>query len=276
MMIRSTRTRFTTLTLATLSVAGIAYFAVAESQQQEPHKWEVHDRTRPHPKVIQPGTPSTQEQPGKAPSDALVLFDGKDLAHWVSEDGSEPMWKVESGHMEAANKGLMTKEKFGDVQIHAEWSAPTPPQGTDQGRGNSGIYIMGFYEVQVLDSFENDTYADGQAAALYGQYPPLVNACLPPGMWQTYDIVFHAPQFGEGDKVEKPATVTVLHNGVLVQDHRELKGATSHHSPGVYKRHDEKLPIHLQFHGNPVRYRNFWVRELPPVNSDITVGAPKK
>jgi hypothetical protein len=212
--------------------------------------------------VITPGTPSSQEQAGKAPSDALVLFDGQDISHWTSEDGTPPLWKVEGGHMTADGKGLMTKEAFGDLQIHAEWAAPTPAIGEGQGRGNSGIYIMGNYEVQVLDSYQSDTYADGQAAALYGQYPPLVNACLPPGQWQTYDVIFHRPHFKDDGSVETPATITVIHNGVLVQDHATLKGTTAHHSPGVYKKHADKLPIHLQFHGNPVQYRNIWVRQL--------------
>jgi hypothetical protein len=260
-MPRSNWMRTTTAVMTALLGGGIAYFAFADQQKEK--KWEVHDRTRPHPPVIQPGTPSTQEQAGKAPSDALILFDGKDLSHWQAEGGGgEAPWKVESGYMEAAGKSIETKEPFGDCQLHVEWAAPVPATGKDQGRGNSGVYIMGFYEVQVLDSFENDTYADGQAAALYGQYPPLVNASLPPGQWQTYDIVFHGPRFGEGDQVTRPGTVTVFHNGVLVQDHRDLKGTTSHHSPGFYKRHPEKLPIHLQFHGNPVRFRNIWIRQL--------------
>ena len=164
--------------------------------------------------------------------------------------------------MTADGKGLMTKEAFGDVQIHAEWATPNPPKGEDQGRGNSGIYIMGNYEVQVLDSYKSDTYADGQAAALYGQYPPLVNAMRPPGQWQVYDIIFRRPHFADDGKVLKPATVTVFHNGVLCQDHSELKGTTAHHSPGVYEKHPDKQPIHLQWHGNPVRFRNLWVRQL--------------
>ena len=240
---------------------GIAFFAMAD--HHEGKKWAVHDESRPKPKVIQPGTPSTPEQPGKAPSDALVLFDGKDLSHWEATGGGEPTWKVASGYLEVAGKKeLQTKDPYGSCQLHVEWASPEKVEGTSQHRGNSGVYIMGNYEAQVLDSYGNETYADGQAAALYGQYPPLVNASLPPGQWQTYDIVFHRPQFAEDGKVTKPATMTIFHNGVLVQDHRELKGTTAHHSPGVYTKHADKLPIRLQNHGNPVRFRNIWIRQL--------------
>ena len=245
--------------MAVLLSGGAGFFALAE----EATKWAVHDETRPRPKVIQPGTESIADQPGKAPADALVLFDGKDLSHWSDDAGGAPTWKVESGYMEAAGgKNLVTKDAFGSCQLHVEWASPEKVEGTGQGRGNSGVYIMKNYEVQVLDSYENETYADGQAAALYGQFPPLVNASRGPGKWQTYDIVFHRPQFDASGKVTKPATITVLHNGVLVQDHTEFRGKTSHKSPGVYSAHADKLPILLQFHGNPVRFRNIWIRHL--------------
>ena len=249
-----------TIAIAALVGGGVTYFATAD--HHEAPKWKVHDMSRPKPKVIQPGTPSTPEQPGKAPSDALILFDGKDLTHWQAPDGGEATWKATGAYMEAAGKDLQTKESFGDCQLHVEFATPEKVDGEGQGRGNSGVYLMGKYEVQVLDSFENETYADGQAAALYGQYPPLVNASLPPGQWQTYDIVFHGPRFGDDGKVTRPATMTVFHNGVLVQDHAVLKGTTSHHSPGVYEKHAEKAPIRLQFHGNPTRFRNIWIRQL--------------
>ena len=252
---------FMLLATAALVGGGVVYFAVAGSDK-ETKKWAVHDETRPRPVEIQPGTPSTQEKVGKAPSDALLLFDGQDLSKWQAVGGGEATWKVASGYMEAAGKDLLTKDAFGDCQLHVEWAAPEPPQGTGQGRGNSGVYIMGNYEVQVLDSFHAETYADGQAGALYGQFPPLVNASAPPGQWQFYDIVFHGPRFADDGKVIRPATMTVFHNGVLVQDHTELKGTTSHHSPGVYTKHAEKLPLRLQFHGNPVRFRNIWIRQL--------------
>jgi hypothetical protein len=253
---------------ATALVGGsIAYRAIAAEgakvMSKTDPRYEVHDMKRPRPVVITPGTESTQAEAGKAPSDALVLFDGKDLSHWEAEGGKgEAPFKIKGGYMEAAKPGMQTKDKFGDIQLHAEWSEPEDIKGESQGRGNSGFYIMGRYEVQVLDSYKNDTYADGQAAALYGQYPPLVNSTRPPGQWNVYDIVFHRPRFDESGKVTKPATVTVFHNGVLVQDHAELKGATGHHQAGTYEKHADREPLHIQFHGNPVRFRNIWVRDL--------------
>lgn len=253
---------------ATALIGGtIAFHAVAADKAKvmsltDP-KYEVHDMSRPKPTVITPGTSSTQDEAGKAPSDAVILFDGKDLSHWEAEGGGgEATFKIKGGYMEAAKPGMQTKDKFGDIQLHAEWSEPEDIKGESQGRGNSGFYIMGRYEVQVLDSYKNETYADGQAAALYGQYPPLVNATRPPGQWNVYDVIFHRPHFDESGKVTKPATVTVIHNGVLVQDHSELKGTTGHHSPGKYEKHPDREPLHIQFHGNPVRFRNIWVRDL--------------
>jgi hypothetical protein len=247
--------------LAYWAAAGDAPGAGPAGQQKQ---WAVHDENRPHPRVVTPGTESTQEQPGKPPSDAIVLFDGKDLSKWQSaKGGAEAPWKVENGVLVVNGGGdIVTKEEFGDCQLHVEWATPNPPSGESQGRGNSGVKIMGRYEVQVIDSYQADTYADGQAGALYGQYPPLVNASRPPGQWQTYDIVFHAPKFSGDGKVTQPATCTVIHNGVLVQDHAELKGTTAHKSPGVYKAHPPKQPLLLQDHHNPVRYRNIWIRPL--------------
>ena len=173
-------------------------------------------------------------------------------------------WRIVDGAMEvvAGTGGIQTREDFGDVQLHVEWMSPAPPRGTDQDRGNSGVFFMGMYEVQVLDSWENVTYADGQAAALYGQYPPLVNASRKPGEWQSYDIVFRRPRFDASGKVTSPARVTVLHNGVLVQDNVELTGPTGHYSRPPYAAHADRLPVSLQDHGHPVRFRNFWVRSL--------------
>lgn len=246
---------------AALLVGGGTYFAMADHHEQK--KWAVHDMLRPKPTVITPGTFSTPEQPGKAPSDALVLFDGKDMSKWQKVGGGDPTWKVASGHMEVAGRGdVQTKDSFGDCQLHVEWATPEVVKGDGQGRGNSGVFFMGRYEVQVLDSYGNETYADGQAAALYGQHPPLVNASLPPGQWQVYDIVFRRPHFDADGKVTKPATVTVFHNGVLVQDHAQLKGTTSHKKEGTYEKHGDKEPIRLQDHGNPTRFRNMWIREL--------------
>jgi len=227
-------------------------------------KWRVHDSKRPHPKVIVPGTFSTQEQPGKPPSDAVVLFDGTDLSKWRDGKGNPPSWKVENGYMEVAGKGgsIFSREEFGDCQLHVEWCAPVPPKGDSQGRGNSGVIIMNQFEIQVLDSYENVTYADGQAAAIYGQYPPLVNACRPPGQWQVYDIAFTAPRWKEG-KLEAPAYVTVFHNGVLVHHHTAILGPVQHRNVAKYgSSGPSKGPLQLQDHGNPVRYRNIWYRPL--------------
>ena len=221
--------------------------------------WHVHDGTRPQPPVITPG-----EKPGDAPSDAVVLFDGKDMGKWTSS-GGEAKWIAKDGYFECVPKSgyLFTKESFGpEVQLHIEWAAPTPPEGNDQGRGNSGVFFYGgTYEIQVLDCHGNQTYPDGQTSALYGQWPPLVNACRKAGEWQTYDIIFSAPRWKDG-KLESPAYATVFHNGVLTQNHRALFGGTTHRKIVDYKPHAEKGAIGLQDHGNPVRYRNVWVREL--------------
>ena len=231
---------------------------------QAPMKWKIHDLNRPTPPVIDPGTASTQDAAGRPPSDAVVLFDGKDLSHWADKDGKPAKWKVENGYAEVvADTGyIATRDSFGDCQLHVEFSEPTPPQGESQERGNSGVFPMGLYEIQVLDSYENKTYADGQASAVYGQYPPLVNASRPPATWQSYDIIFHRPRFAADGKVLHPARVTILHNGVLTQDNVELTGPTAHGSRPPYKKHAEKLPLQLQDHGHPVRYRNIWIREL--------------
>lgn len=234
------------------------------SAAQAPMKWKIHDLNRPLPPVIDPGTASTQDVPGRPPSDAVVLFDGKDLSHWTSVEGGGPAkWKVENGYMEVVAKTgyIATHDSFGDCQLHVEFAEPTPPHGESQERGNSGVFLMSTYEIQVLDSYENKTYADGQASAVYGQYPPQVNASRPPAQWQTYDIIFHRPHFKDG-KVTQPARVTVLHNGVLVQDNVELTGPTAHGERPPYKAGPDKMPLQLQDHGNPVRYRNIWIREL--------------
>jgi hypothetical protein len=181
----------------------------------------------------------------------------------VDKDGKPAGWKVENGYMEVVAKtgNISTRDSFGDCQLHVEFSEPTPAEGESQERGNSGVFLMSTYEIQVLDSYENKTYADGQAGAVYGQYPPLVNASRPPGQWQTYDVVFHAPRFAKG-KLTAPARVTLLHNGVLVQDNVELTGPTAHGERPAYKPGPDKGPLQLQDHGNPLRYRNIWIREL--------------
>ena len=226
-------------------------------------KWHVHDPNRPQPKVVTPGTFSTPETPGKPPSDAVVLFGGKDLAQWRSAGGKPAGWDVQDGVIVCKPKSgdIFTKDEFGDIQLHLEFATPTPPKGDSQDRGNSGVFLFGKYELQVLDSYQNRTYADGSCASIYGQYPPLVNVSRPPGEWQTYDAVFIAPRFKEG-KLESPAHITVFHNGVLVQNHVEILGESGHKILAKYTAHDPKGPIRLQDHGNTTRYRNIWVRPL--------------
>lgn len=242
------------------------FVTAAIASAQVDTRWKIHDLTRPVPPVVTPGTASTPDTAGQPPSDAVVLFDGKDLSHWLEKDGNAAKWKVESGYMEVVPKTgeIHTKEAFGDCQLHVEFREPTPPKGQSQERGNSGVFLMGLYEIQVLDSYENKTYADGQASAVYGQYPPQVNASRAPGEWQAYDIIFHRPHFDASGKVIQPARVTVLHNGVLVQDNVELTGPTAHGERPPYQAGPDKLPLALQDHGNPVRYRNIWIRELKP------------
>jgi len=222
-------------------------------------RWAVHDMERPLPEAVKAG-----KQAGDAPCDAIVLFDGKDLSQWEStKDGGPAKWKVENGYMEIVKEtgGIRTKQGFGDCQLHVEWASPTKAKGKNQDSGNSGVYLMSKYEVQVLNSYENRTYADGMAGAMYGQNPPLVNACRGPGEWQSYDIIFRRPVFLSGIVV-KPARITVLHNGVLIQDNFKIEGETVWKKRAKYKSHGDKLPLLLQDHGHPVRYRNIWLREL--------------
>ena len=224
-------------------------------------KWRVHDVSRPRPLVITPGAQNSQP-----PSDAVVLFDGKDLSKWetiTKGKSMPPRWKVENGYMEVVpgTGGIQTKEKFGDIQLHLEWATPAEVFGKSQSRGNSGVLLMSRYEVQVLDSYDNPTYADGQAAAIYGQVPPPVNASRKPGEWQTYDIVFEAPAF-EGDKVVKPAYVTVFQNGVLMHIRQVIIGRTPLAKLGTYEAHAPEEPLQLQNHGSPVHFRNIWIRRL--------------
>lgn len=228
-------------------------------------KYKRHDMQRPRPPVRDPGQPSEKEF-AKPPADAVVLFDGKDLSKWERKPGAkdadkspEPKWKIENGYMEIVPKSgsIVTKDKFGDCQIHIEWATPekVDPEMKGQKRGNSGVFLPGHNEVQVLDSYQNDTYADGQAAAVYGQYPPLENVCRKPGEWQTYDITLEQPRFDEKHKLTRPCRLTVIQNGIMVQDHVELGGGATEGTLG------------LQDHTNPVRYRNIWIRKLNP--SDI-------
>lgn len=253
-----------------------AVLVLAQAPEQEPigytdtpmlpgQPWRVHDLNRPHPRQITPGA-----QVGQPPSDAVVLFDGKDLSHWYTNGkganrGKQmpPMWKVGNGYLEVApfSGDLITKEKFGDCQIHVEWASPTLIQGSSQSRGNSGVLIMSRYEIQVLDSYDNVTYADGQAGAIYGQFPPLVNPIRKTGEWNSYDIAFEAPKFENG-KLIKPAYVTVFFNGVLVHNRQQIIGRMAHRQVGTYAPHAPEEPLMLQDHHTPVRYRNIWVRPL--------------
>ncbi len=205
------------------------------------------------PTVINPGPA------GGPPSDAVVLFGGKDLSQW---DGGDK-WLVKDGVATSQAQAIKTKRMFGDCQLHVEFATPEKVVGNGQGRGNSGVFLLDRYEVQILDSYQNETYFDGQCASIYKQRPPLVNACRKPGEWQTYDLVFHGPRFDLHGQVTKPATITLFHNGVLVHDHFELLGDTSYIRPPLYLPHPPKGQIALQFHGNPVRFRNIWIRELP-------------
>jgi len=212
----------------------------------------------PEPPIITPG--KTDADP---PSDAVVLFDGKDLSAWEGGD----QWKIEDGVAIVQGGDITTKQSFGDCQVHIEWSSPVPPTGESQGRGNSGVFLMDRYEVQILDSYENKTYFDGQASAIYKQSPPMVNVTRPPGEWNTFDIIWTAPKFKDDGSLQSPAYVTVLHNGVLTLNHFELEGVTPFNELPKYTAHGE-APIHLQNHGNPVRYRNIWVREIKPLKGE--------
>jgi hypothetical protein len=215
----------------------------------------------PEPKVIDPGPV------GGPPSDAVVLFDGKSLSQWKGGD----KWIVKDGYAIAAGEPLIhSKQSFGDCQLHVEWATPEKVEGHGQERGNSGVFMMDLYEIQILDSYDNPTYFDGQAAAIYKQRPPLVNACRKPGQWQTYDILFEAPRFDEQGKLVRPAFVTVFQNGVVVQNHTQILGASAWDQAPKYTAHPSKLPLALQFHVNPVRFRNIWIRELPPADAPPT------
>ncbi|MDD3582685.1 MAG: DUF1080 domain-containing protein [Kiritimatiellae bacterium] len=242
------------------------------------HAWAVHDMNRPVPKKI-------TAEPGQPPSDAIVLFDGTSLDNWESTKGEPTKWRLVDGALESVKGAgnIRTKQSFGDCQLHIEWAAPIRVEGQGQDRGNSGVFLMGNYEIQVLDSYEtevlpdgsnkNPNYADGQAASVYAENPPMVNACRKPGEWQTYDIVFHQPIW-EGETLKWPGSVTVFHNGVLVQDHWEMEGLTTHCRRRPLKPHANKLPLQLQDHGSPVRFRNIWLREIPSRYANTTHGGP--
>jgi len=224
-------------------------------------RWPQHSMDRPRPPVVDPGP---ERPPVPPPGDAIVLFDHGSLSAWRQHDGSPARWAVRGDYFEVepGTGNIVTARAFGDCQLHVEWAAPTPPAGESQERGNSGVFLMGLYEVQVLDSYHNDTYPDGQAASVYGQFPPLVNASRPPGQWQSYDIIFHRPRFDASGAVTSPARLTVFHNGVLVQDNVALSGPTANKERPPYHVTPDSLPLELQDHNNRVRYRDIWIRPI--------------
>lgn len=269
----------TLLSVSTLSISVLLSWSAVAAGSSGPrfygdppddhHPWAVHDGNRPQPKRVTPGTFSSQEQPGKPPSDAIILFDGTDLSKWQSDKGAAAKWLVKDGYMEVVpgTGEIRTREGFGDCQLHIEYAAPAKVEGDSQGRGNSGVFLMGRLEIQVLDSYNNVTYADGHAGAYYGVNPPMALPLRPPGEFQVYDIVFRRPIYRDGQPVD-PGYVTVFMNGVLVQDHTPIEGPGGHMGrsrPGPFP---DKGPLSLQDHGNPTRFRNIWYRELPPRPAD--------
>lgn len=255
--------------------AGLVYAAegYTDTPKQPNGKWHVHDPNRPQPPVVKPGEQFSQK--ADAPSDATVLFNGKDFSKWTSANGGEVKWKIQDDYMEVTPKSgvIRTKDEFGDFQLHLEFATPEKVEGKGQGRGNNGVNIFGQYEIQILDSYQNETYADGGAGSMYGQYPPMVNASRPPGEWQTYDIIFEGPRWDDSGKNTRKATVTVLHNGVIIHNKTEFFGRTGHRNFGNYDKPGRtKGPIELYEHGNPVRFRNIWIRELKGYDSGASAG----
>ena len=239
-----------------IAFALLAFFAVPVPAEEY-----LNGITWERPVVVDPGP--TDATP---PSDAVVLFDGKDMSKWKNGEN----WPVADGVVSSGKGQITSKETFGDCQVHIEWASPTVVKGKGQGRGNSGLFLMGIYEIQILDSYDNETYFDGQAGAIYKQTPPMVNAMRPPGQWNTYDVIWTAPRFNEDGSLKSPAYITAIHNGVVIQNHFELKGDTPFNRPPQYNKHDSKGPISLQDHGNPVRFRNIWVREIAPAKGEQT------
>lgn len=246
------------LAVAILLTMAHAPYAAA----QQPSGWKQHDMSRPRPPVVQP---AEQLLPARPPADAIVLFSGNDLGAWQKPNGSAAGWTAADGAFQVVpGQGTIeSKQHFGDVQLHVEWASPDPPRGTNQDRGNSGVFLMGRYEVQVLDTYQAETYADGQTGAIYGQYPPLANVTRAPGEWQAYDIYFRRPRFAADGTLQERARITVVHNGILVQNNEEILGPTSWMQFSPYAAHPDTGPIQLQDHGSPVRFRNIWVRPLP-------------
>lgn len=251
--------KFTLFPFLMLLIMGAAIPAFAQ-QKDIKLPPEATEFWEPEPRVVTPG--ASDHLP---PSDAIVLFDGSNLNQWIGlkENGAAP-WKVEDGAFTvgAGTGGIESKESFGDAQIHLEWRSPSEVKGESQGRGNSGFFLMGKYEVQVLDSYNNRTYSNGQAGSIYKQHPPLVNATRPPGEWNTYEIIFKAPRFNADGMVISAARVTLIHNGVLVQNDVEVRGPTEYIGIPNYQAHEEELPYMIQDHGDAVSFRNIWVRKL--------------
>jgi len=257
-----------TTALAVGVAASAAFAGLYGDTPDAKHAWAVHDNNRPRPAII-------TADPGKTPSDAVVLFDGSSLDAWLDKDGKPCRWAIIDGAMQVVpgTGEVQTKASFGDCQLHIEFATPTKVEGSSQGRGNSGVFPMGMHEIQVLDCFDNDTYPDGQCSSVYAENPPLVNACRKPGEWQTYDIVFHQPIW-DGETLKHPGTVTVIHNGVLTQDNWEFEGLSTHCQRRPLKPYATKLPLKLQDHNNPMRFRNIWIREIPSRYANTTHGGP--
>jgi len=263
------------LLIAVFTISGILLLGPAQSAQHESGmgyedtpmlpggKWHVHDANRPQPAKVTAGTCSTQERAVLPPSDAEVLFEGKDISKWKNAEGGPAHWTVRDGYLEVAPKtgDIYTREDFGDIQLHVEWRTPAPLKPGNVWQGNSGVFLFGAYELQVFESSRNLIYADGQAGAIYGQYPPLVNPSCDPGGWQVYDIIFNPARFQDG-KLETPAYITVFKNGVVIQNHTAILGDSGHRILPHYTDRGSKGPIRLQDHGDFVRYRNIWVRPL--------------
>lgn len=265
--------------LPTILVAGLASFRALgfpevttngvtgfqDTPMQPDGKWHVHDPARPQPPVVTPGHKFSEM--AAPPSDAIVLFDGKDLSQWRDRDNGGPApWKVEDGVAVSVKHDIVTTNQFGDVQLHLEYRDPDLTGRVGQDRGNSGVFLMGRFEIQVLDCYQSLTYADGTTGAIYGQHPPLVNACRPDGEWQTYDIIFNVPHFDANGKLVTPAYATVIFNGVVVQNHQAIRGDTNWRVPGNYSSTAMTGPLALQYHGNSVAFRNIWVRPIAVVN----------
>lgn len=259
-----------TLRVAVIAAFGVAAMNLSAAEGQKlgyndtpivpGTAWHVHDGDRPQPRVVTPGATFSHACP--APSDAIVLFNGKDFSKWQGEKG-DVKWKIEGDYMETTKSGrIRTKDEFGDFQLHLEFATPVKVEGNGQGRGNNGVNIYGMYEIQILDSYQNPTYPDGQAGAIYGQTPPLVNGSKPPGEWQTYDIIWEGPRWDAAGKLTRKASVTVLHNGLLLHHKRDLLGGTNHRAFPTYKQHPPQGFLELYEHGNPVRFRNIWLRPL--------------